>query len=332
MPNSIDELLTLLNEFICENQLRLSQHTFIASEKHKRVKVCMSELEGFWETDKKVTKNLTNPSLISDKRVIELNEELSDSLTDLETYLHSTFKDASEFAFDYALKFFSHRFSVMPRACVKVIAGEKIISLFRRPSSVAQSLDININESTAFEKIASGARYFLCNNIPAGIKDGEYQNVKIIKERVIDYEKSEPDQISLSGESAYAPDEKWAKCWKEIILVEDGKEKVISYPIDSCYKSALVIPMSLTTGRLDKQFMSHFRISTDSSKAIFGFLCFDHQNTSFFDESIDSKFGFILADILSLYLIQQLTYTQYSSAYFQAVSLLTHDELPNHRD
>ncbi|MBW4658651.1 MAG: hypothetical protein KME15_08255 [Drouetiella hepatica Uher 2000/2452] len=322
MTISTSELLALLNEFISENQLRLSQHTFIASERHKDVKECLMHLEGIVGRNEENIKKLTNPPLIPDKRV--LGKKLADSLSQLEQYLYSTFKDACEVAFDYVAKFFKDRSFVLPRVCVKVIAGDQLVVLFRRPELQIQSLNISTDGNTAFEKIAAGADYFICNDIPESVENGGYQNVRLIKEKVLEFNKSDFRNSFLYDDEIDDASRAWRECWKEIVVVEGNSQRTMQPPLDSCYKSILVIPMSLETGKLDEAFVSHFNISTESGRAIFGFVSFDHRHVDFFDETLDVAFGYILADILSLYLIQQLTYTQYSSIYYQAATLLSH--------
>ena len=39
----------------------------------------------------------------------------------------------------------------------------------------------------------------------------------------------------------------------------------------------------------------------ESKNTVFGFLCFDHHETDFFDEGIDASIGYIFADIISHY-------------------------------
>jgi hypothetical protein len=90
----------------------------------------------------------------------------------------------------------------------------------------------------------------------------------------------------------------------------------------TCYKSTMVIPMSLIKSRLDDRFVHNFISSNEVENILFGFLCFDHCNTNFFHDNIDYLFGYILADSLSLYLILQLSCTEYSSTYKQAIEIL----------
>ena len=52
----------------------------------------------------------------------------------------------------------------------------------------------------------------------------------------------------------------------------------------------------------------------------------NHQTIDYFNEDIDTKIGYIFADILSLYLIANLNYTLYSRTYKDAASKIVEVE------
>ncbi|HAG82514.1 MAG TPA: hypothetical protein DCL61_15460 [Cyanobacteria bacterium UBA12227] len=299
MSHSVNEILKFISEYICDNQAGLAQYTFLASEGHKKLKNSVNQLEDG----------------------IPVNiDEIKTNFNELEEYLYLGFCEAFDNSFNYAIKFFQPRAKNSPRACIKVIAAEYLTTLYRKPELYIKDENVKLQDNTAFQCIAQGEKYFICNDIPEGIKNGSYRNSRIIQEAVLQYK----SQANLSALEKKSYDKEWIKCWKKVILV-NGIEEEIPSPPEACYKSTLVIPMSLLAKKLDQRFLSHFQIGklpNIPQKAIFGFLCFDHHTENFFNEDIDVSFGYILADVLSLYLIQQLTYTQYSSAYFRAKHFL----------
>jgi hypothetical protein len=77
---------------------------------------------------------------------------------------------------------------------------------------------------------------------------------------------------------------------------------------------------------MDEEFIRNFRANSSGldvpKTPILGFLCLDHHYSDFFNESDDISIGYILADILSLYLIQQLVCTEYSGTYERARAII----------
>lgn len=305
-PTNETDLLSLFKDYICENQLMLSQYSFMANEKHKNFK----ELQKLLETNK-LKKNITETS--------DLQESLNKSFLELEDYLKQAFFNAFNSSYKCSKLFFSGRSKYDFRLCIKVFLDGKIGTLFRLPNHSYEKEDsFDFNKNTAFKHIDQGiGDYYLCNNIPEKAGMSEYENTRLSQEKVIAYNnslKKNPFPVNFDGY-----DEKWAECW-EPVRVLDQKDGVSPALPENCYKSTLVIPMSLITEKLEKQFEEHFELSRNKRRTIFGFLCFDHCNVDFFRKDSDSLFGYILADMLSLYLILQLTYTRYSSTYRQAAN------------
>ena len=57
-------------------------------------------------------------------------------------------------------------------------------------------------------------------------------------------------------------------------------------------------------------------------RAIYGFLCFDHQQINYFNTDVDINIGYVFADILSIFLIQRLIYTEYSKTFQKAQEII----------
>lgn len=298
------EILSLVSRCVCDNQAGLAQYTFLASEKHKRIKDVVKEIESATGDVKALIRTL-------EKRI-----------ADLEGYLYLELVNVFDTNYKYVEEFFKARSNIPPRASVKVIAEGQVVSLLRKPEHFIVDEHLQIGDNTAFESIAKGQSYFCSNNIPLDFQAQKYKNSRLIKNKVLKYvdSRSSKESIDISQEKEY--DQEWAECWKGVTLV-DNIEQIYPPPKELCYKSTLVLPMSLLTDGLSLEFMRHFQITEKSARAIFGFLCFDHRDANFFSEDIDVNFGYILSDILSLYLIQQFTHTQYSSAYYKAKSIVS---------
>jgi hypothetical protein len=312
MPGAARELyrkasIKDLKKIISYNQVRLADYTFLASKRHKRL---ANELE-----------KLNQPNL---QTALQNLDELRDAYNDLSIYLEEKFREIAHKNFDSILKFFEYKsFSnKRPRVCIKAVLNNTIITLVR-DRALYQEEDFIIDENTAFIRVNETGKYYCCNNIPKEILRGAYKNARIDESEVQFYYRSR--QPGILGNLRYrftrAVDEEWKRCWRSVIGPNNG---TIRPPIDACYKSTLVMPLSLvnTDNWLSPEFRSHFRISGLTHSANFGFLCLDHQNKSFFDEDEDVDLCYTFANILSLYLIVQLNYTTYSPIFKRAEELI----------
>jgi hypothetical protein len=296
-----------IKKVISYNQVRLADYTFLASKQHKRL---ANELEKLTQSNLQATsQNL---------------DDLKAAYTDLSTYLEEKFREIAHKNFDSILKFFEYKsFSnKYPRVCIKAVLNNRIITLVR-DRALYQEEDFIVDENTAFVKVNETGKYYCCNNIPKEILRGTYKNARIDESEVqIYYRSRQPSPLgNLKCRFTKAVDEEWKRCWRSVIGPSNG---TIRPPIDACYKSTLVMPLSLvnTDNWLSPEFRNHFRISSFTHSANFGFLCLDHQNMSFFDEDEDVDLCYTFANILSLYLIVQLNYTTYSPIFKEAEALI----------
>jgi hypothetical protein len=306
-------VLKLIKSYVCENQQKLSQYNFLVNEKHKALK---EALNAFTEE---------SASQVGSEQAEARKQILVSSLLDLENYLTSTFEQECVHTFDHAIKYFRARSEVLPRGSVKVIVDQKLAVLSRFPSDLPypQASEVSVEENSAFVKIAAGDSFFLSNNIPECVESEEYFNEKLNIEKVIHYNRERERTIATGDDHKEFLDDLWRQCWQD--EVHDG----IASARDerACYRSSLVIPMALSVDALTKEFSSRFAIDSGGIKKeevkslVFGFLCFDHQQEDFFTDEDDVNFVYIMADILSLYLVQQLIYTQYSSVYAAAINV-----------
>jgi len=84
--------------------------------------------------------------------------------------------------------------------------------------------------------------------------------------------------------------------------------------------------MTLYRNELGEEFRKHFDIpkqnsEKEKSRAIWGLLCLDHREAHYFDD-LDVSIGYIWADILSLYFISALMYTDRSRTFNEAVDII----------
>ncbi|MEL7071297.1 MAG: hypothetical protein AAGN15_21985 [Cyanobacteria bacterium J06581_3] len=241
-----------------------------------------------------------------------LIQELEEAIADLEQYAYSQFDEMFGDSFSYMSDYFISDSAYKPRACIKVITEEGVAPLVRRPEPFAfiEGLSAAPSENSAFDDImGEPITHYMCNDIPKQLSLGHYKNNRVDMDLFREMLKQYPE--------GHMPDEDWKKCWKKVHLIVENREEVLpplEPPIEMCYRSTLVVPMSLVTKELSEDFIDQFEISADAGTAVFGFLCFDHPEAGFF-EAEDIDFGYVLADLLSLYIIQQLMYTDYSSVY-----------------
>jgi len=90
------------------------------------------------------------------------------------------------------------------------------------------------------------------------------------------------------------------------------------------YNSTLIIPISLTSNQLSKEFINRFElnISEEAYRILFGFICIDHQTKNYFDINLDTHIGYIFSEYLLLYLILQKKYIDLSASLQKAKSII----------
>ena len=104
-----------------------------------------------------------------------------------------------------------------------------------------------------------------------------------------------------------ADNENWQKCWKKY----EGREFVTN---ESCYKSTLIVPLKLRDQGLQPEFRQLLHLNEEDSP-IFGFLCLDHVELDYFQESFDVSISYVFADILFNYYFKRFIFTLNSSVY-----------------
>lgn len=290
-------ILALMQRYICDNQIALTQYMFTANERHKAIKE-------FLTTE---NQSRSSHSIIDNEREI-----LKHLIIQLDEHLFLRLAEIFEKSYEYIDVFFKDRSSQKARMTLKIIEAGKLVTLLKIPEIFLEHEGAGMSDNTAFADIATGDAHFICNDIPHAIKSNDYKNNRIDIEKAKKYKSPKSNNDS--------PDPEWANCWHPVIRL-DGHRRIAAPP-ETCYKSTVVVPMSLPTKDLSQKFKNRFNLSSSNAeRAIFGFLCLDHTSVGFFKDPVDIHFAYIISDMLSLYLIHQLMCTQYSSVYLEARGL-----------
>lgn len=284
---------SFMQEVVCYNQGEYVQYQFLAGEFHKALR-----------------KSPRNAAV------------LCENCARLENFLNRNLECVAQRNFEHIItNYFHGRHDIDPRVCIKansVKNGDSYILPVVRNKKVNYSSEYPINDNTGFKFVKKRGKYFLCNEIPESIVNGGYENERIDFDLARAYweERKRQEQIT-SRDKDFQWDEAWIKCWK-IPKHENGSPKEVD-PI-SCYKSTLIIPMTLWNNKLDPCFLEKINIKVKEgiSRTIFGYLCFDHVEENYFNDDVDIRVGYMFADILSLYMIARSTYTEFSETFLKA--------------
>jgi len=290
------KVIKSLRDGVCYNQGELAQFSFFSSLLHKSLK------EELASSDDSVG--------------------IAEHMRNLSDYLSRNYKRIALKNFSLLEDYFKGKSTLLPRICIKGYHEKDIVDLFRDDKSFfVKSYPIKSN--TGFQEVYQTGKYFLCNDLPERIKSGKYINPRIDINKVSGYHRNVFfDALSffqnIIGQNvSHFCDEEWAKCWYDYDSSDEKKHRCSSF-----YKSTLIIPMTLWNSKVSKEFLETFELSDiDIGRLIFGFLCFDHSFVNYFDD-IDVDVGYIYADLLSLYMIHTLMYTDYSQAYRRASSIV----------
>lgn len=275
------EFSEYVKSIVCYNQGEFIQYSFLAAEFHK----CMKDAQRDGNLD--------------------LAKESQAALV---TYLNRNLERVTEKNFEYLHSHFKRRTKNSPRICVKAAYydignNESVISLFR-DANVNYKSDCLINENTGFKYIHDTGRPYICNNIPEKARVGEYINPRLNIDAVKLYQI--PGFIKTKLGLSDGEDEAWQKCW----VPTNGQ----CLTGDSCYKSTLIIPMTLWNNSLDENYRELINLQ-NVDRTIFGFLCIDSINTDYFIPDIDIPLCYAFADLLSLYLMSRAVYTEISDTF-----------------
>jgi hypothetical protein len=288
----ISQVTYIIRQAVCYYQESIIPYTFLAAEKHRRLKDYLRSKE-----INAVTNNI---------------DKLESLLMDLVDFSNSNL-DA---AFWIAVKHINSYFELEGRSCkckprftVKAPYKGLIYDMFR-DSGKAGWPPFRVSENTGFQRVLQDETYFLCNDIPNSAKKGVYKNLRLNMERVAEYKSS---RIKIWPDDPLK-DAEWEKCW----LDESNQNSDFS----AYYKSTLIIPIAFRVGNTSTEFKKNFEVNDSEPRKIYGFLCLDHRDTFFFNNGSDVDLGYVIADLLSLYLITRAIYLSHSSTFEHAKKIL----------
>jgi hypothetical protein len=292
------QLLNLLERVMDFHQSSLMEYIFIADLKHREIEKGIKEKKG---------------ARTLEGRILELDNHLEQEFTNVS-------KKTCEFLREYFSKDYCSKRSEIPlRVSIKVIVNNRIVSLKRFPETKYEDVKSLVSENSAFDALKSGEKFYFCNSIPEEISK-EYKNNRIDILKAKEYKQRLNDgEIKPVLDNI---DEEWVKCWNKVTIKLTGAKA--QPPHESCYKSTIALPIFFNTESLaSNEFKAFLHLDRmehlNAKKLILGYLCLDHPLENYFQQETDVGIGYIFSKILSLYMIFQLQYTQYSTVYYRAL-------------
>ncbi|BDM83806.1 hypothetical protein [Acaryochloris marina] len=294
--------LDFAKSVIATNKDALIQYSLIASNLHRSLEKCLEKLK---------QKNPANLNENEKNELRKLHKSLVKHLL--------TIQDISYTNMDLALRYFNEgeRISkIAPRVCIKSIRNDDVCTVFRndrtRNSNLPEYCE-NINETATFN-ICRQQRTVIFNDIPKDVKFFDYDNPRLNKKNAISYYDQRNNFQRRIQDKFFYPDDEWMKCWSPYPQ-ENGVTP------RSCYKSTLVV--SIQVSNLDIQSLIENLVQSDDESRFsrnnwtpgttyFGFLCFDHPMTYYFDRINDEKMGIFFSDILCPYFMYYMYYAELS--------------------
>lgn len=279
------QFISFIKNAVCYNQGRYIQFEYLLGLNHKDLKDSIKARDN-------------TPNILS-----KLNE--------LTQYIENELQTISNCNFKYLLDYFrmQDRSKFQPRICIKGTKDGKITDLYRSSAREYFVPEHSVESNSGFEYVVNEGIFFICNNIPNEAKYGRYRNPRLDDNRVRNYN---PKRTLFRKDKE---DLEWHQCWKNEDNISAGWHR-------SCYKSTLIVPMTLINNDLSPDFKKRFFTEQQKdNRTIWGFLCFDHPNINYFNEKSDINMGYIFADILSLYYVSAYIHTEISNAYNEAETI-----------
>jgi len=275
--------LGVLRKAICANQGDIVEHIYWGAELHKRLRAASEPAE-----------------------INKLVDAIANDLPDI-------FQRSWRLTVEHLSNYFklTHSSKFLPRMCIKDTIernGTKhVIDIFRENGG-RMGVEHPIDQNTGFHSVEKDGRFFLCNDIPTSAKNNDYINPRLNQRAAKKYRP--PSRVKKILRRSDELDHEWAECWNDF-----SREKNNS---SSCYKSTLIVPMTLINNPLGKEFVRTTGVGK-SNRSIYGFLCFDHPQINYFHEG-DINVGYIFADLLSFYQINQHSITTHSATFAKKIS------------
>lgn len=293
-------LAQLLKETVCLNQGMIVNYHYNGGRLHKEVR------------------------LEQDKKEDACKEKLKEDSDKLKKFLYDKLIEAITLNVKLFRQYFSSRGKTPPRIIVKAFSAinNNIEDIYRMRYEYYTAYPVDAN--TGFFHVHKHGTYFLCNDIPSAAARDNYLNPRLISSKVREYLKYRKHlKIENNPDDKDLDQKKWIDCW---MTNEYPDSTIVPPSAESCYRSTLIIPLTLLNNeRLSEEFKDHFKIpklnslpkvgpneSEEKARAVYSFLCLDHQEENYFKDPLDINIGYIFADLISLYYVENLNYTEYS--------------------
>ena len=288
----------LIKKSICDNQGLIVNYYFNGGRLHKKIKDVLR------------CGNTQNE---------QFAEKLYQHCCELNSYLYEGLIKAIKINHDHLLEYFGCRSKYGPRIVIKAFDGNQIVDIFRLKNEYYT--EYPLTENRGFFYVYKHGTAFLCNDIPSKAAKDDYFNPRLNNQKVREY------LSAIEAGEKMHDYENWIDCWTVKCYSIKNQKDIRSSP-ESCYKSTLIIPMTLLNNEgLSEDFRNHFKIPLPSAdkelgRAIYGFLCFDHTQANYFEDPLDIKIGYVFADLLSLFFIERLNFTKYSGTFNEALEII----------
>jgi len=258
-----------LRDFICHNQKQLINYEYTISQLHKAFK------DSFYEDIE------DNPILEEhyEKLIISSFDMLEEIYASNIEYIENVFNTPEN----------------KVRITIKMLLEdrESLVDIYRNHKMDKKFSQMSVKENSGFSDILFNKKhYYLNDNLEDAFLNHTYKNSRI----------KESCRKDLKNQKIL-----WRDCWRGY--------NSNSIKDDEYYQSTLIIPMSIKNTKEDKEkyplFYKQFfeeNKKFEEQRIVFGFLCIDTTQKEYFnklEEELISPvdYGFIFADILSLYLV-----------------------------
>lgn len=285
-----------IRQIVCYNQGEIIQYQFLASEYHRELKEFLRSRNLPLDDD-----SIDRLSYLRKKLENFLNEFMASVVLRNFSYLDLYFKDRPK-------EILPHYSLFMP--CDDT--GTEVVGLFRwpqqpqlAPKPLTRKL---VKENTGFFEVVRRGEAYVSNNLPEEVYSGNYINRRICQDKV---------EIYRSHPTFHALDENWESVW-------EGYDREASTP-SRCYRSTMIIPITMINNDIYSDFIERFRIK-NLDRLIFGYLCFDHTSSEYFEECNDVEIGYVVADLLSLFVVYRYVFSRLSRAFKQSLALASQIE------
>lgn len=230
---------------------------------------------------------------------------VNDLFVDLKSYLHAQTKVAAEANFRFLDRYFEltgRSTSVAPRITMKLLDIKKtnapcVFDLARNHQRSGRNTIDPVGSNTGFEEVVRTGKRYLAQDLAIEVLAQRYKNPRLRTELAKNYMVSSFDR----GDRLFSHNQ-----WRSLWVGAESEEN-----FRSAYRSTLIIPLTLMNSPLSEMFRMQVHSSNKFfvkgtnepiDRVIMGFLCLDHVDANYFDESVDVDIGYMFSDWLSLYL------------------------------